>query len=486
MSTCEKCTQNEAVFKTRGSEYCGDCLKPDMFARFTKAFSAKGSVLPRGEAVCVAWSGGLSSTLLLSYMNSFLNKNLKQNVSPRFSSVIVCVVDYSCLLSEDRRLIVKDDMKKMQSIVESCNFKFLRVPLESAFENETGSLDNSLVADLSSSDMLRLKLQTSKGSVDSVSQTLSLFSSFQTVPATNPTTPITLLHTLTTRLLRRTATSNNCTTLVTGLNASSIASIIVTQTALGGGFNLPNEISREYKVPNSEIITFRPIRDLLFAEVEKLIELDGISHFPAVASMCEGLFGGVVGSVGTEGASVAKMTIQDLAASFVKGLQRDFPHSVSTVSRTAFKIQTGADQDGLDVCLLCSNPIQPRSQNWRASHTTSSLVDIIPGPADSTSEAIVPKSEVSQPSEASPTADSLLCYGCQHVGREAKVRERFVLPGGDWFLGQVKQKKGVFTETSCCSNAGGCVTSCAAPPKPVPVDALRDKIQEFLIDDGDE
>ncbi|KAJ3295084.1 Cytoplasmic tRNA 2-thiolation protein 2 [Rhizoclosmatium sp. JEL0117] len=457
MPLCAKCVRDgngdrASVIATRGSEYCADCFKVDMFGRFTKAYTTKESLLPRGEPVCVAWSGGLSSSLLVHYMNLFLNKNFKQNVSPRFSVVYVCVVDYSCLLPEEKQQIVNQEIEAMQSIAEGYNFNFKRIPLESAFTNENGDLDSTLVADLTSPEILQLKFEscsTSKTSTATpVSRTLDLFASFKSTPAANPTTAVTLLNTLTTRLLRRAASTYNCTTLMTGSNASTIAAQIVTQTALGGGFNLPNEISLEYKVPNTDIVTFRPIRDLLFGEVEKLVELDEIAQFPGVAGMAEGLFGGVVGSVGTEGASVAKMTIQDLAASFVKGLQKDFPQSVSTVTRTAFKVQTGANAPGLDVCLLCSNPIQPNSQNWRASHTTSRLddiPDIIKNEDGTVVEAPKKASEV----PATGAADLLLCYACQHVGRDVKVKEKLVLPGGDWFLGA---KKDCFVGNGCCDS----------------------------------
>ncbi|KAJ3063996.1 hypothetical protein HDU98_000267 [Podochytrium sp. JEL0797] len=260
-----------------------------MFGRFSKAYIAKGSVLPKGEAACLAWSGGLSSSLLLHYLDAFLNRIMKQNVTPRFSSLVVCVVDYSCLLSPEKKIQVEAEVVEMRALVESKHFEFHRIRLESAFENMEGNLDRVLVADL------------------------------------------------------------EC------MNASTIASQIVTQTALGGGFNLPNEISLEYKPPGTDLVIFRPIRDLLFAEVEKVIELEHVRHFPVVSGMSEGLFGGVVaGKVGKEGASVAKMTIQDLATSFVRGLQQDFPQSVSTVTRTAFKIQTGSDAPGLRACLLCA------------------------------------------------------------------------------------------------------------------------------------
>ncbi|KAJ3052797.1 hypothetical protein HDU99_008106, partial [Rhizoclosmatium hyalinum] len=114
--------------------------------------------------------------------------------------------------------------------------------------------------------------------------------------------------------------------------------------------------------------------------------------------------------------------------------------------------------------------------NWRASHTTSRLddiPDIIKNEDGTVVEAPKKASEV----PATGAADLLLCYACQHVGRDVKVKEKLVLPGGDWFLGA---KKDCFVGNGCCGDSSSCGTRNAGTTN---VQQLRDQIQEFLIDD---
>ncbi|KAJ3231507.1 Cytoplasmic tRNA 2-thiolation protein 2 [Chytriomyces hyalinus] len=419
-------------------------------------------------------------------MNTFLNKTLKNNTAARFSSVVVCVVDYSCLLSKSRESI-ESEMKEMQTVVESFGFTFKRVPLESVFANENGDLGLHLVAD-GADEQIRLlqhRGEAPQGATP-LSHTLSLFESLRTTPASNATTAVSLLSTLVKRLLIRTALANNCTSLIMGPNASTIAGSIVTATALGGGFNLPNDISLEYKVPGANLVIFRPIRDLLWIEVEKIVQVDSVQIFHAVAHMADGLFGSLVAAPGADhnNMNVSKMTIQDLAKSFVSGLQRDFPQSVSTVTRTAFKIETGSSVAGLQTCLLCSSPIQPNSQKWRKSHTVSAL-----------SEVVLPEDPVKPVTQSGTTscetpnahiADDLLCYSCQHVSRDVSNRKAFVVPGEPWFLGV---KASLFSEcvdensAKCCGNESACAGGRNHPGR---VENLREQIQDFLLEDDDE
>ncbi|KAJ3222006.1 hypothetical protein HDU81_010203 [Chytriomyces hyalinus] len=380
---------------------------------------------------------------------------------------------------------IGSEMKEMQTVVESFGFTFKRVPLESVFANENGELGSYLAADASDeTEQIRLLQHNGEApqGATPLSHTLSLFESLRTTPASNATTAVSLLSTLVKRLLIGTALANNCTSLIMGPNATTIAGSIVTATALGGGFNLPNDIALEYKVPGANLVIFRPIRDLLWIEVEKIVEVDSVQIFEGVAHMADGLFGSLVAAPGADhnNMNVSKMTIQELAKSFVSGLQKDFPQSVSTVTRTAFKIETGSSVAGLQTCLLCSSPIQPNSQKWRKSHTVSSLSEVVL-PEDAV-KPVTPSESKSCGAPTAHKADDLFCYSCQHVSRDVANRKAFVVPGEPWFLGG---KESVFTKENsgkCCGNESGCGGGRNQPGR---VENLREQIQDFLLDEDE-
>jgi hypothetical protein len=114
---------------------------------------------------------------------------------------------------------------------------------------------------------------------------LQLFNSI-----TSPTTATSLQKTLINRLLLTTAAKHNCKTLMTASNATTLASVIVYQLALGGGYTLPLDISYDtvFSVKSNfrhdkelqsrentdqsnvvDIVLFRPFRDILETELEQ-------------------------------------------------------------------------------------------------------------------------------------------------------------------------------------------------------------------------
>ncbi|KAJ3342788.1 hypothetical protein HDU83_005955, partial [Entophlyctis luteolus] len=311
---CSKCpptavVAGPAVLSTRDADYCAACLRADMYSRFARTFLSRGSALVKGRALCLAWSGGPSSSLLLHFVRSFVDAGKSEYVKAQFSRVFVCIVDCSCLLEpacDNAKLdAIESDFAGMKSVAESMGFEFLRVPVESVFDTDVV---------LGFDDDRRLKLRTRADGATPKSLFLDLFASFKTTPAKNPTTSAHLLQTLVSRLLTQTALMHGCATLMYGPNATSIAANIVSQTAIGGGFTLPNEISLEYCVPDTDLVVVRPIRDILWAEIEKLCDLEKVSRFDNVSKMTQGLFGGIIGgSMGSLGGNVSKLTVQDLA-----------------------------------------------------------------------------------------------------------------------------------------------------------------------------
>ncbi|KAI8618541.1 hypothetical protein BC830DRAFT_1166081 [Chytriomyces sp. MP71] len=510
---CGKCgTGAPSVLETRGCAYCADCLRTDIFGRFSKQFASKESRLPRAEPVCVAWSGGISSSLLIHYLDNFLNKTLRKGVAPRFSTVVVCHVDYQMLLPQHNHEAYEAELTEMEKLARSFEFAFLRIPIQSAFISDSGALDLTLVADLEAcTPGLALHLAaphtlppsstTEPHTAESLLQ--NLFTAVKQSPNTNATTAASLLQILTHRLLLRTAHKTGCSSLLTGSNAATLAARIVTTTALGGGFNLPHEIALETIIPSEKanFVVFRPLRDLLPAEVAAAARIAGVPPFPTVAHAPRALFGAALhppaGAPGAGDVNVARMTVQELAHGFVEALQREFGQSVSTVTRTAGRIETEASV-AFRVEREFATRIQPGAHRWRASHTVTSLAetkDSAPEPTADMDEAKPCRSAtIAGALGRAVPANEMLCYACQHVSRDAgasaRGRDLFVLPGGEWFLGkQAAARLGVGqreegTERGCCG--GG---ACGKEEEPgsvgqeARVEKLREQIQDFLLED---
>lgn len=61
-----------------------------------------------------------------------------------------------------------------------------------------------------------------------------------------------------------------------------------------------------------------------------------------------------------------------LILDFVTQLQNDFPSTVSTITRTVSKLDTGATSAS-ERCRLCFNFMQSGSHEWNATHTIYTL-----------------------------------------------------------------------------------------------------------------
>ncbi|KAJ3115887.1 hypothetical protein HDU96_010911 [Phlyctochytrium bullatum] len=87
-----------------------------------------------------------------------------------------------------------------------------------------------------------------------------------------PTAKNSLKSALLTQALRRIALRESCHTIILGDNGTTIACRIVTKTSEGGGFGLPPTIALE-TVASNDVVFFRPLRDMLVAEMRKHAEL---------------------------------------------------------------------------------------------------------------------------------------------------------------------------------------------------------------------
>ncbi|KAI9364445.1 hypothetical protein DFJ73DRAFT_417997 [Zopfochytrium polystomum] len=405
--TCVKCKTAEAEVVSRDA-FCAPCFKETAYLRFRRSFLL-GEKLPHGEGALIALSGGPSSRVLLHYMHRF-NKQAAAKHKTRFSQLAVCYVDCSSLSGEPSRWV------ELETMVQSYGLELVVVPLESIFDDGA-----ALFADESSAFSFRIE-HTNLPPGDLLRR---LFDSI-----TSPTAATTLVTSFINRLTIRTAVKLNMRSVLWGHSASSLAASIVTKTSEGAGHSLPLDVALEtvMVLGTAEVVCFRPLRDAMVSDIEAIMTHEGLSSVDVIPPF--------------HGAS----SIQTLANTFVVNLLKDFPQTIHTVTKTAFKIETTASRDWSAVtkCPLCSGPVEPNALVWRSLHTVSNL------PSNDSSNCETSKSgrndcqgnnceegvcssgfstATAQRTTASilPDLAPLLCYACQHLPRDT-VKSDLVLP----------------------------------------------------------
>ncbi|KAJ3327487.1 Cytoplasmic tRNA 2-thiolation protein 2 [Blyttiomyces sp. JEL0837] len=239
----------------------------------------------------------------MHFINDF-HEGRPVNAKRRFAEVLVCHIDTSILTGSDDK------------IATNLNMKFKSVPIDEFFLDDDGKVNNVLVMDTAITDhhdQLPMKLQSSTATATDLLK--QLFDSISSA-----TTAQTLLSTMINRLLIRTALKES--------------------TSEGAGFSLPQELSHEEKL-ESGLIVVRPMRDIFAADVDFVIEQENVK-VAYTENPLKTRFTGEINS------------IQELSDKFIADLQRDFPQTVNTVTRTAFKIATNSGEPGVQQCPLCS------------------------------------------------------------------------------------------------------------------------------------
>jgi len=131
----------------------------------------------------------------------------------------------------------------------------------------------------------------------------------------------------------------------------------------------------------------------------------------------------------------------------IMGLEKDYPSTVSTITRTCAKLVSKDEPAG--TCLICQRPVQGGLDRWKSQISIRSMTEVTPAPS------------VEEPPPGSLIP--LLCYSCQGTltSRSSK---------------------------SVSTTEGGAMVSLPVwtQAKLVDRERMKGEIQEFLIDDDDD
>ncbi|KAG8862417.1 hypothetical protein FRB96_001487 [Tulasnella sp. 330] len=159
--------------------------------------------------------------------------------------------------------------------------------------------------------------------------------------------------TLTRLLLQYFARSTRSSHILLGSSLTSLSVSLISGISQGSGFTVKEERDEIWE----DIRISRPLREIGVKECAAWLWWRGLEVLPRNAADLV--------------ASNEAATIQRLTRDFIIGLERDYPSTVSAISRTLEKVGAKGDSSGL--CPLCQRPTQSGVQAWKAKISMNEL-----------------------------------------------------------------------------------------------------------------
>lgn len=266
----------------------------------------------------LALSLGVSSLSLLHILDAQLRRQREKTGRTGYELEVV-VVDTSLVSLTPPNL---DLLPKIRAAYPSHSFTI--IPLAAVFSDGALNSANGLTAH----------------STDAHDKLVALYSALLSSTAIADVTA-----SLIRRLLLRYARSTNCTSLLYGHSTTTLASLILAETAGGRGFSVPALVldGQSQHVEGEGVAVHYPLRELLKKELEAFIRFE--SPLNDI-----GLGDGSLQEV-KKPAMLKNMPISALVGDYFGGVEDAFPAIVSNVVRTAGKLES-RQEDGR-ACRCC-------------------------------------------------------------------------------------------------------------------------------------
>nr|XP_055088777.1 cytoplasmic tRNA 2-thiolation protein 2 isoform X3 [Symphalangus syndactylus] len=364
---CVKCKDAQPVVVIRaGDAFCRDCFKTFYVHKF-RAMLGKNRLIFPGEKVLLAWSGGPSSSSMVSQVLEGLSQDSAKRL--RFVAGVIFVDEgAACGQSLEER---SKTLAEVKPILQATGFPWHVVALEEVFSlppsvlwcsaqepvGSEGAYKAAVDSFLQQQHVLgagggpgliqgeeqpppptrdpqSLARPPATAQTEALSQ---LFCSVRTLTAKEE-----LLQTLRTHLIVHTARAHGYSKVMTGDSCTRLAIKLMTNLALGRGAFLAWDTGFSDE-RHGDVVVVRPMRDHTLKEVAFYNRLFSV---PSV-------FTPAVDTKAPEKASIHR-----LMEAFIIRLQTQFPSTVSTVYRTSEKLVKAprdgpAAGDSSPRCLLC-------------------------------------------------------------------------------------------------------------------------------------
>ncbi|GJE88635.1 cytoplasmic tRNA 2-thiolation protein [Phanerochaete sordida] len=380
--TCVKCKVNVGNVVVRHAVYCRSCFVSQMTYKFRRSLEPYVNAKPDGPRrtalkptgnLLVAFSGGLSSTVLLDLVNrcyvspdpALLTTDGGRD-HPRhervWKKVYVCYVECCDVLpgTKDRTNEIRDVVAQIADV------EFIPLRIQNAFDHSWwrsvshNNLNSDVIVDLNDE---MLPFATTGSSTRTPLAALQSYLAALPTPTALPTA----LHTLVRVLLQHTAAATASSHLLLGTSLTGLAGALLAGVAQGGGFHVRAELQEEWAPPAQfaahsaagsaagpaavhPVKTVRLVRPLREASAKECAVWAWWARLRVVGRAPWAWPG-------------AKPGIGRLTNDFVRGLEKDYPSTVSTVVRTCAKLAPKGAAAG--ACVLCERPAQDGVQAWK-------------------------------------------------------------------------------------------------------------------------
>ncbi|KAM8985735.1 cytoplasmic tRNA 2-thiolation protein 2 isoform 1-T1 [Ara ararauna] len=363
--TCMKCRKGSAALIIRvGDPFCRNCFREYFMHKF-RAMLGKNRIIFPGEKVLLAVSGGPASSAMLRQVQEGLSRETAKKL--RFIPSVI-YVDEGAVRGQSPAQR-EQSLACMETLLQATGFPYYMVHLEQALELPASILRPGPVTPsepgVSYKEAVEgfIQQQRQKGYGDKDSGTslpgpgsgespegapaaprlpaaaltqelLKLFEAVETMTAKEE-----LLQMLRIHLILQTARTKGYTKVMTGETCTRVAIKLLTNLALGRGAFLAVDTGFKDN-RHGDVMVVRPLREYMAKEIAFY------NHFFDVPTV-------IAPPLPTKRRD--KPSFRHVVESFLLGLQKDFPSTISTVYRTGEKLSADRAKPSCEFerCLLC-------------------------------------------------------------------------------------------------------------------------------------
>lgn len=339
---CQRCKEDTAILKARGEYHCKECYLRLVRGKQRKQMSSekykinyRKSTLGQLEKVLLAFSGGLSSLVLLDVLGNLLLEQQQTHRGLQGFEIVVVNIDEKKLSSLD---------KEVMSILPEILTRFK--PVKITFKMV--SLDSYV--DLNSLKEIRIEndFTSLANAVDA--QSCTFIDLLSRCP--NKSSAEDLLTIVFEKLLLQAAYDEGCGTIVLGHSMTRIANEIIALTVKGRGSSIHRLISnRTENYNDKDIDIIYPLRDLLFAEIDEYAVLSDLKKHEVYSKVVK--------------SRVSKnLTIRDLVSNYFANLDvTGYSSTASTVMKIGQKLGSPESKPNTN-CKVCGVNIYQDPKGW--------------------------------------------------------------------------------------------------------------------------
>ncbi|KAG0181848.1 Cytoplasmic tRNA 2-thiolation protein 2 [Apophysomyces sp. BC1034] len=275
------------------------------------------------------------------------------------SPVVVCHIDETTMFEDQH-----ESSSTIRNVIQEKygHFSFISHPIEDVFNPEFAGgelFDKTFEAvSGSSNDDYEYFVRTTKdSSLGNVDRLKCLFSNISKNTAKED-----LYWHIKMAMLVSVARREGCSFIYLADSSTRQAIKMISMTAKGRGYSTPMDIGVANDTCFKDIVIIRPMKDMLSKEIGLYNRFCGLDKY-------------VIAPTDWTTKMPAKSSIDRLTEGFLVTLERDFPSTVSTISRTASKLTVPSDMDVTKKCAICLMPRQPDIAAWRKRITVTDVLD---------------------------------------------------------------------------------------------------------------